>query len=135
MKKTTIILLTLATLSIAGTIKDPDYVKSGETHAYRADNNQNIFTFYMESRGNCYIKAQKADTKLENVFMKPTIAIYDNKMKKVCKTTYGQYELNCALTKGKYYIQIDSYQTVGQFTVFAENIREQEPKITIKFKD
>ncbi|HOI82976.1 MAG TPA: hypothetical protein PKW30_01580 [Campylobacterales bacterium] len=135
MKKSFILFLALASVSIAGTIKDPEYIKNGEVHGYGADSNQNIFYFYMESRGNFYIKAQKANTKLENVFMKPVITIYDNQMRKICKTNYGQYELNCALTKGKHYIQIESQQTTGQFTTFAENMKEKEPKITIKFKD
>jgi hypothetical protein len=135
MKKSLILFLALASISLAGTMKDPEYIKSGEVHEYSADNNKNIFYFYMESKGNFYIKAQKANVKLENIFMKPIITIYDNQMRKVCKTNYGQYELNCALGKGKYYIQIESQTTTGQFTTFAENMREKEPEITIKFKD
>lgn len=141
MKKVIIFLLTLAIAASAGTMKNPTQLESGETYNFKADNKENIFYFYISGTGNFYAKTTKTNPELKMMFMKPTMAIYDQKMRKVCNNNYSDNELNCKLPTGKYFLQIDSHASsnqdliLGEFTIYSESTPPKTPRITIKIKD
>ena len=139
--KKAIIFFILTEIAIAGTMRNPTQLESGETYSYKANNKENIFYFYISGTGNFYAKTTRQNVEIKTMFMKPTIAIYDARMNKICNNKFGEDELNCKLLNGKYFLQIDSHANssqdliMGEFTTYSKDIPNKNPKITIKLKD
>jgi hypothetical protein len=141
MKKIILFLTALTLSATAGTMRNPTQIESGETYRYKADNKENIFYFYISGTGSFYAKTTRQNVELKTMFMKPTMAVHDIRMNKICNNRFGEDELNCKLPTGKYFLQIDSHASsnqdliLGEFTTYSSSIPSKDPKIIIKFKE
>lgn len=141
MKKLTVLFFIITTIGMAGTIKNPTKIKDGESYEYQIDETKNYYYFYLKEKTNFYAAISRGRTDLQYLFVKPKIAIYSDKMKKICTNNGLSKEINCDLYSGAYILQVQTGMTVrenitmGTLTISGKNIQEKEPEITIKIKD
>lgn len=137
MVKIAFIVATITSISLAGTIKDPDPIQNGVETTYATNNNENYYYFYMGGRGTINVTT-KAQRHLGNLISIETINIYDKNMRPI-NNAVG--EITQGLERGKYILQIKTGYgklgtiPAGTFTAYSSSVKEKEPKITIKFKD
>lgn len=124
-------------LSLAGTIKDPDPLQNGVETAYTTNNNENYYYFHMDGRGTIHVTT-KAQRQIGSLISVEIIHIYDKDMRQI---NNAMGEITQGLERGKYILQIKTgfgkLGTIpaGTFTAYSSSAREKQPKITIKIKD